>query len=133
MAEIILVAKRHLVSAHNLIACRYNWRATACWRMIRVRLSRQRVWSGRRDLNRGPLAYEAWSLPLSFVPPCFFFLYDRYKSYAAAYFKSRQDGRNLCRESGRRGSPYLSNRCGRAPVALPLQRVPDGEDCLRPV
>ena len=41
MAEIILVAKRHLVSAHNLIACRYNWRATACWRMSRALLSRQ--------------------------------------------------------------------------------------------
>jgi len=41
VVEMILIAKRHLVSAYNLIACRYNWRATACWRMIRVLLSRQ--------------------------------------------------------------------------------------------
>src|SRR5437867_559831 len=72
MAEIILVAKRHLVSAHNLIACRYNWRATACWRMIRVRLSRQRVWSGRRDLNPRQLAWEARTLPLSYARPYFY-------------------------------------------------------------
>src|SRR2546425_13163553 len=63
MAEIILVAKRHLVTAHNLIACRYNRRATACWRMIRVRLSRQREWSGRRDLNRAPSSAQPWNLP----------------------------------------------------------------------
>src|SRR5207247_7264212 len=41
MAEMVLVAKRHLVSAHNLIACRYNWRAPPCWRMSRALLSRQ--------------------------------------------------------------------------------------------
>src|SRR5881628_2802183 len=42
-----------------------------------------------------------------------------------------RDGRTCVANCAEARALHLPNRCGRIPVALPLQRVPDGEDCLK--